>query len=102
MERIEEVKPSRAQIAVRLVFTVLYLIIFEVLKLVIQITALFQFVCLLVTQSYSTPLRVFSNKVAAYAYRLIRYVTLNENARPFPFSDFPKEMERAEEPPSFQ
>ena len=39
------------------------------------------------------PIRNFSNKVSVYGYRVLRYVTLNENEKPFPFDNFPKEME---------
>ena len=98
---MEEMKISRKDIGIRLLFTILFLIVFEVLKLVVQIVVLFQFVCLLITRKFSSPLRVFSNKVAAYAYRIIRYVTLNENTRPFPFREFPEPMEEAEEPVVF-
>ena len=102
MENIEEIKTSRKQIAIRLLYTLLYLIIFEILKLIVQVTAVFQFVYLLITQRYSKPLKTFSNKVATYAYRVIRYVTLNDNIRPFPFNDFPSEMEKPEEPVRFE
>jgi len=31
--------------------------------------------------------------VAAYGYRVMRYLTLNDNLRPFPFSELPQDME---------
>jgi hypothetical protein len=95
MDGAAESKVSRKQIAIRLLYTFLYLIIFELLKVVVQVTVLFQFIYLLVTREYSEPLKNFSNKVATYAYKLIRYMTLNENERPFPLRDFPREMESA-------
>jgi hypothetical protein len=101
MDDMEDVKVSRGKIGVRLLYTLLYLIVFEVLKLVVQITVLFQFVYLLITQKYSEPLRSFSNKVSTYAYQIIRYTTLNDNHRPFPFSEFPTEIEKPEDPVKF-
>lgn len=95
MDGAAESKVSRKQIAIRLFYTFLYLIIFELLKVVVQVTVLFQFIYLLVTREYSEPLKNFSNKVATYAYKLIRYMTLNDNERPFPLHDFPREMESA-------
>lgn len=95
MDGAAESKVSRKQIAIRLLYTFLYLIIFELLKVVVQVTVLFQFIYLLVTREYSEPLKNFSNKVATYAYKLIRYMTLNDNERPFPLRDFPREMESA-------
>lgn len=93
MDGAAESKASRKQIAIRLLYTFLYVIIFELLKVVVQVTVLFQFIYLLVTREYSEPLKNFSNKVATYAYKLIRYMTLNDNERPFPLRDFPTEME---------
>jgi hypothetical protein len=76
---------------------VLYLIVLEIIKLIVQITVVLQFIYLMIAQNYSVPLRSFSNKLATYAYRVMRYATLNENLRPFPFHDFPAEMENPEE-----
>jgi hypothetical protein len=101
MNEIEAVKIPRKQIAIRFLYSLLYLIILEVLKLVVQITVVLQFIYLLLTGKYSEPLRNFSNKLAAYVYRLIRYATLNENFRPFPFNDFPSELEKSEDPVQF-
>jgi hypothetical protein len=101
MNETEGTALSRKDIGLRLLYTLLYLIALEVVKLVIQVTVLFQFIYLLINRKYSEPLRAFSNRLSAYAYRLIRYVTLNENARPFPFTEFPAEMDGAEEPVHF-
>ena len=85
----------------RLIYTLLFLVILSVMHFLIQMTALIQYVVLLITRSYSEPLRSFSNKAAAYVYKLIRYITLNENTRPFPFTEFPREMESPEDPAKF-
>jgi D-alanyl-lipoteichoic acid acyltransferase DltB (MBOAT superfamily) len=87
---------NRTQIAVRLLFTLLYLIVFEILKTIIQVAVLFQYVYLLITKKHNEPVRNFSNKVTTYAYKVLRYLTLNENLKPFPFSEFPKEMDSPE------
>ena len=96
-KEVTESKLSRKKIGIRLLYTVMYLIIFEILKTVIQVTVLFQYVYLLITKRYSYPLKNFSNKVATYAYKIIRYVTLNDNDRPFPFHEFPEEMEKPQD-----
>lgn len=101
MQNLEEIKASRKQIGIRLLYTVLYFIVFEILKFVIEVTTVFQFIYLLVARKYSEPLRRFSNKVATYAYQVIRYLTLNAIYRPFPFHDFPTEMEAPEDPVRF-
>jgi D-alanyl-lipoteichoic acid acyltransferase DltB (MBOAT superfamily) len=93
---------TRTQIAVRLLFSLLYVIIFEIVKAIILLTTLVQFVLLLITLKHNEPARTFANKVATYAYRVMRYLTLNENRRPFPFSEFPEEMELPDEEVSFE
>jgi hypothetical protein len=84
---------SRKKIAVRLLYTILFLIVFEVVKIIIQVSVIFQYVYLLISKTSNNPIRNFSNKVSVYAYRVLRYVTLNENEKPFPFNNFPKEIE---------
>jgi len=101
MNDIIDVRPTRGQIGIRFLFSLLFLIVLEILKLVIQVTVLFQFVYLLITRTYSEPLRAFSNKVATYAYKIVRYTTLNENVRPFPMTEFPRDMEPSVDTPTF-
>lgn len=84
---------SRKQIAIRFLFTILFLIVFEIVKTIIQVAVLFQYVYLFITKKHNEPVRTFSNKVTIYAYKVLRYLTLNENIKPFPFSEFPKEMD---------
>lgn len=93
--------PSRGQIAIRLLYSLFFLLVLEILKFLIQITVVFQYVYLLVTQTYSRPLKDFTNKLAAYAYRVMRYTTLNEHEKPFPFREFPREVETPDEPVRF-
>lgn len=84
---------DRASILVRLIITVVCLIAFEVVKVIVQIAVLFQFAYLLITKEYSEHLRQFTNRLSTYGYRILRYSTLNENARPFPFNPFPPEKD---------
>lgn len=102
MNEAPETGTTRKEIAIRLLYTILYLVILGVVSLVIQLITLFQFIYLLITLNYSEPARRFSNRVIVYAYRAMRYVTLIENQRPFPFLEFPGEMEPPEPEVSFR
>ena len=93
---------SRKAIAVRFLYTIFFVVVLAILNLVIQLCVLFQYVYLFITLGYSDPVRKFSNKVAVYAYRIMRYVALIENAKPFPFSDFPQETDPLEQEALFQ
>ena len=84
---------SRKQVAIRLLYTLLYVAIFELVKTIVLLITLFEYFFLLVTLQHNEPARTFANRVATYGYRVMRYLTLNENRRPFPFSDFPTEIE---------
>ena len=102
MKSIQTIILSRKKIGIRLLYTVFFLIVFEILKMIIQISVLFQYVYLFITKTYSKPVRKFSSRVALYAYRVMQYVTINENTLPFPFSDFPKETDVTESEVRFE
>ncbi|MGA2228620.1 MAG: DUF4389 domain-containing protein [Syntrophobacteraceae bacterium] len=97
MDKLSQDPIPRGKIGIRLIFTLIFLVILSVMHFIIQMTTLIQYVILLITRSYSEPLRSFSNKAAAYVYKIIRYMTLNDNTRPFPFTDFPQEIESPED-----
>jgi hypothetical protein len=84
---------SRAQILSRLLFTVLYLVLFGVVHFLITLAVVFQYIIVLANLRPSEPLRRVANQLAAYGYRVMRYLTLNDNLRPFPLSEFPQEMD---------
>jgi hypothetical protein len=102
MEAIETAVIARKKIAIRFLYTLFFLVVLEILKVMIQVIFLFQYIYLFITRGYSDPLRRFSNKVSVFAYKVMRYVTLNENTCPFPFSDFPQETEAPDPEVHFQ
>jgi len=101
MEDEQETALSRKKIAIRFLFTLFFVVVLEILKIIIQLAVLFQYVYLFITTGHSDPMRRFSDKISVYAYRVMRYVTLNENTRPFPFADFPEEIDPLEPEPHF-
>jgi D-alanyl-lipoteichoic acid acyltransferase DltB (MBOAT superfamily) len=92
-----QVTISRKQVAIRLLYTLLYAAIFELVKTIVFLITLFEYFILLLTLKHNEPARAFANRVSTYGYRVMRYLTLNENQRPFPFADFPAEIERPDE-----
>ncbi|NJL58935.1 MAG: DUF4389 domain-containing protein [Desulfobacteraceae bacterium] len=92
---------ARKGIAVRFLYTVMYAVIFMILRFVIELSALAQFAILFVTTKPHESLRKFSNKMNTYTYKVMRYMTLTENTRPYPFSDLPAEIEPMEEEVKF-
>jgi len=92
---------SRKLIAIRLFYTVLFLIVLGILHGLIQLATVFQYIVLLITRKHSEPVRRFANQVATYAYYVMRYLTLNDNERPYPFTDFPGELKAPVEEVTF-
>jgi Domain of unknown function (DUF4389) len=87
---------SRGQIFIRLLFTLLFLPIYGICNALIVLTTVFQFALLFITLKHSEPVRAFANRVISYAYRVWRYVSLNSSPRPFPFAEFPADLEPPE------
>ena len=87
---------SRQQIAIRLLYTILFLPIYGICNALVVVATLFQFALLFITLKHSEPLRAFANRVVTYAYRVWRYVSLNSSRRPFPFAEFPEDLEPPE------
>jgi len=96
MENEKTAEVSRKKIAIRLLFTVIATVALAVFAVIVCLIVLFQYLYLFITRAHSDALRGFCNKVSVYAYRVFRYMSLNENGRPFPFAAFPEEMEPPE------
>ncbi len=102
IEDITKILAGRARIGLHLFYVVIFLIVFEILKWVIYGAVIFQSLYLLVTRAPNEPMRRFSNRLAGYAYKIVRYISLNDEVRPFPFTDFPADMEPPGENVSFE
>ncbi|GBC59892.1 DUF4389 domain-containing protein [Desulfonema ishimotonii] len=87
---------ARKNVGVRLVFTLFFTLVCGMLSFAILALAFLQFVCLLITMQQNEAIKGLSHKLTAYTYKVLRYITLTENLRPYPFSPFPSEMEPAE------
>ncbi len=98
---IQEATVSRKRIGIRFLYTLLFVVVFEILKTIIQLSILFQYIYLFISKRYNNRVRKFSNKVITYTYKVMRYLCLIDNNRPFPFADFPAVIEQPEEIVSF-
>jgi hypothetical protein len=88
-----ETPVSRKRIFIRLLYTILFFLVLEIVKSIIQLATVVQYIFLFITLKPSQPVKNFCNRVAVYGYRIMRYLTLNEDAKPFPFTEFPAELE---------
>lgn len=85
---------ERKDTALRLVYTLFFVLIVRVVEAVVGVVVLFSLAFTLITKRPpSTGVKRFANRTISYLYHILRYATYNETTPPFPFADFPDEVE---------
>ena len=85
---------ERRVTGIRIAYTLLFFVIAQVVETALTVIVLFELIYSLVTERPpSGVVRGFANRVLAYFYRIGRYVTYNDPEPPFPFREFPEEVE---------
>jgi hypothetical protein len=86
---------DRKETAIRILLTVLFVVIVErIIEAVLALVILFELVYTLITKrAPGARVRRFANRTLSYGYRIMRFLTYNEPEPPFPFADFPSEVE---------
>lgn len=89
-----DVPISRVDTGTRILITLLMAAIWGLAETLLAVIGIFSILFTLVTEE-PPPIRLrrFANRVVVYSYRIWRYITYNEARVPFPFSDFPDELE---------
>ena len=90
----EELEIERSDTGIRILLTLLFYVVARAVGFVLGVVVVFELIYTLITKE-APPERVrqFANRAITYFYRVGRYLTYNERDRPFPFSDFPPEVE---------
>jgi hypothetical protein len=90
----DEAQIERQETGIRILLSLLFLLIAEIVRIALGVTVFFALAWTLVTKRPpSERVRDFANCTLSYQYRLYRYLTYTDSARPFPFSDFPPAVE---------
>ncbi len=90
----EDLEIDRVDTLLRILYSVLFMLGLGVLESVIYVLVAFQLGYSLITQSPpSERVGEVANRLVAYYYRVLRYLTHTDPERPFPFSDFPPPVE---------
>ena len=85
---------ERKETGMRILLTVLFLLIINIGHAVVGAITLFSLIfALIAKQPPSDRVKQFANRTVSYLYHVLRYLTYNENEPPFPFADFPQELE---------
>jgi|GEM_PF-1782111 len=92
--RIGDLDLDPRDTAIRILLTLLFTIVASVLDTLVRVLVAFSLLWALFTRRAPHPrLRALANRVITYGYRLDRYITYNDGAVPFPFSDLPDPLE---------
>ena len=91
----EDTPIERKETAIRILLTLLFMVILErVVEAILAVVILFELVYALITKRPPRErVRRFANRTLSYLYRIVRFLTYNEPEPPFPFADFPPEVE---------
>ena len=74
----------------RVLFVVLFWIVFYVTQLVLAAVVVAQCAFTVFTGNANNHLLKFGDMLAKYVQDILRYVTFNTDERPFPFNEFPQ------------
>ena len=80
---------TRTSTWLRGLFMVLFYLVAYLVRLLIALIAIFQFVCVLITGKPNRHLLKFGQDLSEYAYQIYRFLTFNIEKKPFPFSEWP-------------
>lgn len=74
-------------------FMVVYALIFTVAKIVIAAVVIFQFGSMLLSGKLNDRLLFFGQSLSIYTYQILRYLTYNQDEKPFPLSKWPEPVD---------
>jgi hypothetical protein len=90
----DQAEIDRGDTGVRILFTLLFFVIARVVEGMLVVLVLFELGVALVTQREpSFAIRRFANRTLSYLVRIGRYITYNDDSAPFPFDEFPAELD---------
>jgi len=80
----------------RLLFMILFSILYSAAEIVLAVVVLYQFLSLLITGNKNEKVLSFGAQISTYAYQVFSYLTFNTEDKPFPMSDWPSDKPLAE------
>jgi hypothetical protein len=87
---------DRKETGIRIVLSVLFMLILRLVEFVLGAIVIFQLIFALITKRPpGERVTRFANRIIAYFMQLLRYLTYQDDQRPFPFTDFPEDSDEA-------
>ena len=85
---------NRGETGLRIAFTLLFFIVARLIEGILFILVLFELGAALITQREpSEAVRRVGNHLISYLVHIGRYITYNASEPPFPFQEFPEELD---------
>ncbi|HKI62787.1 MAG TPA: DUF4389 domain-containing protein [Mariprofundaceae bacterium] len=85
-----------ANIWKRLLFMILFTILYSAAEVVLCVVVLFQFLTVLFTGSKNDKVLSFGAQLSTYVYQIVRFLTFNTDDQPYPVADWPSDNALAE------
>lgn len=76
----------------RLLYMLLFVIIYSVAEVVLAVVIFFQFLSVLFTGNKNEKVLSLGSQLSTFVYQVFSYLTYNSEVRPFPFSDWPSDV----------
>jgi len=73
----------------RLLFMLVFAVIYSVAEVVLVMVVVFQFFCVLLSGKRNDQVLSLGEQLSTYIYQVLRYLTYNSDERPYPFSAWP-------------
>ncbi len=80
---------GRVEVWVRLLYMLLFAVIYGVAKFLVAAVVVLQFGFVLLSASTNANLLRFGAQLSHFMYQVLLYLSFNTELRPFPFSDWP-------------
>ena len=91
-----EAQPKTNEIWFRGLYMFLFLVILGLVKGVVFIVAVIQFILMVVNKTANEPLRNFGQGLSTYLYDITQFLIFNTDNKPFPFEDWSNEPPKNE------
>ena len=93
----EDTEADEDPVLLRLLYAVFFYFLYAMSRFVIGVVAIVQFLHILLTEEYQEDLMRFSRSLTRFISQAVAYMTWVSNKKPFPFSDWPSDVnERGE------
>jgi len=75
----------------RLLFMILFTILYSAAEVVLAVVVVFQFLTVLITGAKNNKVLSFGAQLSTYVYQVFSFLTFNTEVRPYPMGDWPSD-----------